>query len=244
MSTDIEKALFHLETEEYDKAEKYFSMLYESGNNSPYVISGLIICKIAQSTFDNSYIKAANIYFNKLNNFNLVEEEKEKLIVDIFKQIEKYFLKLNKKFREEANELAKRPALYGQLYSVKQFKDTADYMGYINANIKKYNDGIQFAELLYGLSTNKEETAYKIVLLHDLILQSIKETPSMTGKTLLTAKELTFLLESRNKWLSLSGENKAKLSFNPSDSSGCLVLIVSMSGLIGSILSILWLCFM
>ncbi|MEL7834271.1 hypothetical protein [Fodinibius sp. Rm-B-1B1-1] len=235
MSTDIEKAEFHLEADEYEKAEEIFSEIFDSDSNSNQAIKGLVICKVARSNFDDSKIKAASVYFDKLDESKLSVEEKEEFISSLLDQVEKYFKKLNKKFREEANELTKRPALDGQLYAVKELSDTTDYMDFLNKNVDKFEEGIELASKSYDLTKYKEDTAFKIVSLHDLFFKSIKETPQMTGKTLLDSKELSDLKESRKKWLDLSGENKSKVTADPSDSSGCLVLIFALSGLVGSV---------
>ncbi|MDZ7719208.1 MAG: hypothetical protein U5K72_10375 [Balneolaceae bacterium] len=204
MSNDIDKAKFHLETEEYDKAEKIFSRIFDSNNNSSQAVKGLVICKIAQSNFEKDQIKAANVYLDKINELDFDKEEREEFIANLLEQIENYFKRLNKKFREEANELTKRPALDGQLYQVKQLSDTTDYMEFLNNHINKFEKGIELASKTYQLTKYKEDTAYKIVALHDLVFKSIKETPQMTGKTLLNAKDLSGLKESRSKWLELS----------------------------------------
>lgn len=235
MSNDIDKAKFHLETEEYDKAEEIFSQIFDTDSNSSQAVKGLVICKVAQSDFDKDQIKAASIYLDKINELDLETEEREEFIANLLEQIENYFKRLNKKFREEANELAKRPALDGQLYAVKQLSDTTDYMGFLNNHINKFEKGIELASKTYQLTKYKEDTAYKIVALHDLVFKSIKNTPQMTGKTLLNAKDLSSLKESRSKWLELSGKNKTKVTTNPSDSSGCLVLIATLSGLMGTL---------
>ena len=204
MSADIEKAKFYLKTEEFDKAEEIFSTVFDSDENSIQAIKGLVICKIAQSNFDNSKIKAAGVYFDKLNELNFYAEEKEELTENILKQIHEYFKRLNKKFQEEANELTKRPALYGQLYTVKQLVDTTDYMGFLNNHVNKFEEGINLAAKTYDLTKLKEDVAQKIFSLHELLFQNIKNTPQMMGKTLLEAKGLSSLKESQKKWLDLT----------------------------------------
>lgn len=235
MSNDIDKAKFHLETEDYDKAEEIFSQIFDENSNSPQAVKGLVICKIAQSNFEKDQIKAAGIYLDKLDEDSLDTEEREKFVSQFLEHIEGYFKKLIKKFREEANELAKRPALDGQLYAIKKLSDTTDYMGFLNNNVNKFEEGIELASKIYKVTKYKEDTAYKIVSLHDLVFKSIKETPQMTGKTLLDSKGLSGLKESRKKWLDLSGDNKSKVTTDPSDSSGCLVLIAALSGLMGTL---------
>lgn len=59
MSNDTDKAKFFLEAEEYDKAEEIFSQIFDSNSESSQANKGLVICKIAQSTFEKSQIKAA-----------------------------------------------------------------------------------------------------------------------------------------------------------------------------------------
>ncbi len=239
MENGIDKAEFFLETEEFDKAEEIFSRIFDSNSNSLHAIKGLVICKVAQSNFEKSQIKAATVYLSKLNGLDFDRNEKESFIEKLLELLEEYFNKLNKKFREEANELTKRPALDGQLYAVKQLSDTTDYLSFLNNNTKKFEEGIALANILYDLTTHKEDTAYKIVSLHDVILVSIKNTPQMTGKTLLDVSAITNLKESRKKWVDLSGEHKTKATVNPSDSGGCLVLIATLSGLVGSLSLIL-----
>lgn len=240
MNNNLDKAEFFLETEEFDKAEEIFSQIFDSNSNSIQAIRGLVICKIAQSNFEKSQIKAAIVYLNKLNESDFETEEREGFIANVIEQIEKYFKKLNKKFREEANELTKRPALDGQLYAVKQLSDTTDYMKFLNNHVEKFEEAIEIASKIYGFTKYKEDTAYRIVSLHDIVFKSIKETPQMTGKTLLNAKALTTLKESRKKWLERSGENKTKSTVDPSDSSGCLVLIATLSGLVGTLFLMLF----
>lgn len=235
MENWIDKADFFLETGEYDKAEEIFSKIFDSNSNSYQAIKGLVICKIAQSNFEKSQIKAAVVYSNKLNESDFETDEIEKFITNVLDQIEKYFKKLNKKFRDEANELTKRPALDNQLYAVKQLSDTTDYMKFLNNHVEKFEEAIKIASKIFGFTKYKEDTAYRIVSLHDLVFNSIKETPQMTEKTLLNAKALTTLKESRKKWHELSGENKTKSTVDPSDSSGCLVLIATLSGLVGTL---------
>ena len=58
MNNNLEKAEFFLETEEFDKAEEIFSQIFDSNSNSIQAIRGLVICKIAQSNFEKSQIKA------------------------------------------------------------------------------------------------------------------------------------------------------------------------------------------
>lgn len=193
MSNDIDKANFFLEAEEYDKAEEIFSQIFDSNSESSEALKGLVICKIAESNFKKSQIKAAGIYLEKLNEATLDAEEREEYVSNFLKQIEEYFKKLKKKFREEANELTKRPALDGQLYAVKKLSDTTDYMKFLNNNVNKIEEGIELASKIYNVTKYKEDTAYKIVSLHDLVFQSIKDTPQMTGKTLLDSKGLSEL---------------------------------------------------
>ena len=234
MSNDIEKANFFLETEEYDKAEEIFSQVFDANSKSPEAIKGLVKCKVAQSNFENGQIKATIVYLNKINAQDFDLEEREEFIVKIFELTKEYFKRLNKKFREEANELTKRPALDGQLYAIKQLSDTTDYLGFLNTHSNKFEMGIELVSKLYDLTKYKENTAFKILSLHDIVLLSIKETPQMTGKTLLNAGALSKLKESRTKWFELSGDNKSKIIIDPSDSSGCLVLIAALSGLLGT----------
>jgi len=91
-------------------------------------------------------------------------------------------------------------------------KDSAEFMEFINKHIYRYEHGIELASLLYNLAHNKEDIAYKIVQLHDLVFESLSNTPDMDGSLLLDAKGLAALKESRKKWIELSGKHKHKIS--------------------------------
>ena len=240
MSDNLDKAKFFLETEEYDKAENIFSQIYDTNSDSPQAVIGLVICKIAQSNFEKAQIKAARAYLERLDESMLESEEREEFVANLLEQTNRYIKKLIKKFREEANELSKRPAHDNQLYAVKQLSDTTDYMKFLNNNVEKFEEAIEVSSKVYSLTKYKEDTAYKIVSLHDLVFKSIRDTPQMTGKTLLDAKGLSNLKESRKKWLERSGKNKSKSTVDPSDSSGCLVLIATLSGLVGTLFFMLF----
>jgi len=110
-------------------------------------------------------------------------------------------------------------------------KDSAEFMEFINKHIYRYEHGIELASLLYNLAHNKEDIAYKIVQLHDLVFESLSNTPDMDGSLLLDAKGLAALKESRKKWIELSGKHKHKISNDLKNiqNSGCLILIITIS---------------
>lgn len=239
MSERLEKADFYLETEEYDKAEDLYSELFEEDSENEDAIIGIIITKIYQSDFEKNQFKAAQAYLNKIDTVKLTSEQREHLVNGILDATDHYIDRVLTKFREHAHELSKRPALDGQLYNIKQLGDTTDYMGYINDNIEKFTDGLDFSAKVYDIAKDKDETAFKILSLYDKIFQNLRETPQMQGKTLLDSKDLTPLKERRKEWLDKSGEHKSKVQTDPSDSSGCLVLIATLSGLAAASVSIL-----
>lgn len=240
MSEKLEKAEFYLETEEYDKAEEIYSEIFDQQEDNVEAIIGLIICKAYKSDFENNQFKACNVYLNRLETRKLEQEKRQKLIEGILNSVEAYLKKLLEKFREHANELSKRPALDGQLYSVKQLGDTTDYLGYINDNVDRLEAGLHFAEKAYDIELkNKEDIAYRILQLYDFVFTNFRETPQMQGKTLLDANGLQDLKEQRKDWLSRSGENKQKVTADPSDSSGCMVLIIALSSLAASLMALL-----
>lgn len=240
MNDKLEKAQFYVETEEHDKAEELFSELFDEDNSNTDAILGIVRCKAIQSDFEKNNFKACNAYLNRIDEHKLSNEQRQELVSGILAASEAYLKKVLKNFRDHALELTKRPALDGQLYAVKQLGDTTDYMGYINDNIGKLEGGFNYASKAYNLAKyNKEDVAYEILKLYDLVFKNFRETPQMTGKTLLEASALLGLKDDRQAWLSKSGEHKTKVTADPSDSSGCMVLLIALTSIATTILSLM-----
>ena len=137
-----------------------------------------------------------------------------------------------KSLREKANELSKRPALSGQISSVKQLSDTTDHMSNINEAAEEFEKVFSIANMCYELDLhNEEETAFKILELYDKVFKSIRDTPKMQGKTLLTSKNLEPLKSKRNATKQKAGKKGERVDSDPSDSSGCLVLLIALSSI-------------
>lgn len=231
----IEKGKFYLSTEEFDKAEEYYLQVFDVDKNSPEAITGIVICKIALSNFDKNYIKAAGVYLDMLDESKLTREERELFVKNTLDETEGYFKRILEVFRKEANEITKRSSLDQQIYAVKELSDTTSFLDFVNDNSEKFNKGINLSAKIYNITNKKEDTAFKIAKLHNLVLESIKKTPLMTGKTLLSVDELKKLQESHIKWAELSGDHKEKINTNIG-SSGCLVLFIILSGIITSLI--------
>ncbi len=225
MNDKIEKANFHLDTGEYEKAEKLFSEAFDGESSNIDAIIGLMISKIYEGN-----LKGAEAYYDKIPIEDLERDKHDDFRNRILDSAEHYIEDYLDDLREKANNLSKRPAMEGQLYSIKEFGDTTDHMDNINNSAKDFEKILDIAKIAYEIERHdKEQVAFAILNLYDKVFQSIRSTPKMQGKTLLDSKELEPLKNRREEWKNKAGEKGASKVDNPSDSSGCLVVIIAIS---------------
>jgi tetratricopeptide (TPR) repeat protein len=233
MNSELEKANFYLEADEFDKAESIFSKLIDEDGNSIEALRGMVICKISMSDFEKSHLKIAGLYLERLMGLGVSQEDADELSEGILGSISQFINRINEKFRQQANEIVKRPALDNQLYVVKVLSDTTAFLGFLSDNASKYQSAINLAEKVYDFGSDKEEVAFQIVKLIDQALSSIRNTHSMDGKLLANSNGLSELNQSRARWVSLAGLKGASTGVNPSQAGGCMVLISYMLGSMG-----------
>lgn len=227
MTDKIEKAKFHLEAEEYNKAEKLFSDVFDQSDKNSEALIGLTLSKIYQGN-----IKGAEAYLKRLELDDIDRERRKELKEELLKASEKCIDKKLSTLREKANELSKRPALDGQISSVKQLSDTTDHMSNINDAAEDFEKIFSIAQKSLELDLHDEkETAFRLLNLYDKVFKNIRETPQMQGKTLISAKNLASLKSQRQNIKQKAGDKASSITSDPSDSSGCLVLLVALSSL-------------
>lgn len=225
MTDKTEKAKFHLEAAEFDKAEKLFSELFDQNSQNTEALVGLTLSKIYQGN-----LAGAEAYFKRLDVDNLERERRKELLDELLKACERFLDNKLKSLRDEAIELSKRPALDGQFSSVKELSDTTDHMKNINASVEDFEKLFSMAHKSLDLDLhNEKETAFRILNLYDKVFKNIRETPKMQGKTLISAKNLDPLKEQRQFVKQKAGDKGKSVTADPSDSSGCLVLLVALS---------------
>lgn len=227
--SDLTKAKFYIESQEFDKAEAIFADAFEKNDSNTDALIGLVIIKLNAASIDSSRIKSFKAYTNLLKSHTIDDIQKIYLVENIKDSVKSVVNIIDKDLKEKASEILKRPIATGVLVSVQRLTNTSHHLENVNNAFDFLADTLQ---IVLDLNKNilKDNHDIKTTIFNEInrLFELVLNTHNMNGDQLLSVNKKVRLHEILSTIRSDTklDTNKFKKTTVNKAASGCLIFII------------------